>query len=392
MWTTPIFVLALSHVEPVQVKPEVETRTRFERRTDRDFRGAQADNQSDLHSRIRLGVSWKSGSKWSGLLQAQYAHTETWNRTRNRSTEASDLYQAFAALKENGSTLTIGRQKINVGSERLIGSLEWANVGRTFDAARFQTPQWDIFAGRIGVQASRPRNARLAAATYTWRGGSTSLILKQDRTAGGHVGHTTLAHTWKRKVSNWELDAEGAIQFGRFEGKDQRAWAVHVQASAPLSPKTRGTIEFNAASGGNSATQNRTFDNLYPTNHKFYGLMDLHAWKNMEMVAAGLSHSVSKNLELRGRIATSALRDPRDGWYGAGGGLNRSGSVVFRDATGLSGRDLGREIDLEAIWKPSKREVIQGGIAVFQPGTFAKKLSGDSKRQVWFYVQYGTRF
>ena len=51
-----------------------------------------------------------------------------------------DLNQAFARYHANdgGTTITAGRQRINHGSQRLLGGVAWRNNEQTFDAVRLQ--------------------------------------------------------------------------------------------------------------------------------------------------------------------------------------------------------------------------------------------------------------
>lgn len=366
-------------------------RTRFERRVDRDFQEANNDNRSDLHQRLRVGFNVNLTKKVAANVQYQYAHTLTWSKAKNFSDENSDLFVANAQFKEDAGTFTVGRQRINLGSERLVGSLEWVNAGRSYDAARFENKTWDVFFGRIGVQNVRPRYVRLAAASNKNALGTTSLIFKHDKTTAGNVDLTTLAHAYRKQFRNYELDAEGALQFGRNAGKDQEAWAIHAQANVPLDSKTKVSLEVNSASGGSSGNTIRTFDNLYPTNHKFYGLMDLHAWKNVDMLALGLTHSPSKSIDVKARAASSRLHDAKDAWYGAAGGPNRHSGGPFIDPTGNSGKEIGEEVDLEVVWRRNPKQALSAGFGVFFPGKFVKKEAGDDRQQVFGFVMFSLK-
>src|SRR5262249_3944731 len=150
---------------------------------------------------------------------------------------------------------------------------------------------------------------------------------------------TTLSHWYNRKCGEWTFDVEGAVQFGRNQGKDQRAWAVHAAVWHPLGPKTKGFLECNAASGGGNADTVFTFDNLYPTNHKFYGSMDLQSWRNMNELAAGVVHQFDPKTDAKAHWHSFTLRDAADAWYGAGGAPNKGAFGDFADPTGLSGRN-----------------------------------------------------
>lgn len=392
MLTLPIaYDLATQAVAP-QVKFEAEARLRFERRLDRDFNEVRSDNRSDFLQRYRVGLRWTGDGPWSGVLQYQFAHNQAWTRQRNGSDESGDISLANFQWKQDGQTITVGRQRIILGSERLIGALEWVNTGRGFDAARYQNADWDIFAGRVGLQHPLPGAARVGAASYRSQWGQSSLIYKHDKSAAGSINIWTLAHAYRRMYGEIEFDFEGAYQFGNNLGRTHQAWAYHLQVAKNLDANNHLQLEWNAASGGPSTGTSRTFDNLYPTNHKFYGVMDLFAWRNMNQAQLTYTHKPRKDLDIKARLSTAWLQDARDAWYQANGRPNAGPAGAFRDPAGLSGRNLGWEFDLEANWRRNPRESVSAGLGVFNPGGFVKKLAADDRAQVFFFVQYGIRF
>jgi hypothetical protein len=374
------------------VKPNLEIRQRFERRIDRDFNSGNRDNRSELLSRLRLGADFTLNQDWKATLQYQYAHTEAWAPPRNYSAWTSDAYQAFAETKSNGAVLTLGRQRLLLGSQRLIGSLEWANTGRTFDAVRIRKGPWDAWAGKIGVANPKPRDARVAGLTNTNRMGLSSIIFKHDKSAAGNLDITTLNHIWSAVRGNDGFDVEGALQTGRNGSRDQQAWAFHARATRRFASATSGFAEFNAASGGSDASKVKTFDNLYPTNHDKYGIMDLQAWKNMSEFALGFEHSPGMGVLLRGSWHAFTLQDAKDAWYGAGGNPNKGSFGAFVDPTGTSGKEVGQELDLETIWSPRKDTTFQAGLGLFIPGKFVKNLSGTDDQQFWGFVSFQRKF
>lgn len=388
-------VLSAPATEAIQhrVQIEGEYRARIERRLDKDFNDATRDNRADLVQRVRVAAKLTCKGAWSGYAQLQYAHNLSWTPTVNGSDESLDLLQLYAKRSEKGETLTIGRQKINFGSERLIGSLEWVNRSRSFDGIRFQNTHFDAFAALIGVQNLQPQKVRLFGLSAPSSAGTTSLIFKHDEVGVADTDIFTLSHAVKRSFSGVDFDFEGAGQFGRAGGKDVQAWALHLQATKVLSKTSRLSAEWNGASGGRaSGDKVRTFDNLYPTNHKFYGLMDMHAWKNLSQLSLAYSTKPRTNLELKFRVANSWLQDSRDAWYGASGVPNKHGAAAFVDPTGASGRDLGIEWDFETIWTRSAKETVSAGVGLYQPGRFVKLQTGRNQAQLFGYLQYSVKF
>jgi hypothetical protein len=365
--------MPLFHLPPfdiTSVRPYVEMRERLESRTGRD----------DILTRIRVGANSQLSPKLTAELQYQFAY--------ERSTTHSDVSLAYLQLKAEGSAWTVGRQKIAIGNQRLIGPLEWSNVARSFDGVRVKANGWDLWAAKVGLSYPLPRDARLAAASYASTYGLSSLIADWD----GAQDIYTFDHLYDRKVNRWRMDFEGALQGGRNAGRRHEAWAVHGRAAYDLSVRHSLFIEANAASGGGTGNVSRTFNNLFPTNHPFYGIMDLQGWKNMNELALGLDLKARNDLLVRASWHGFSLRDSSDAWYGAGGAPNRFAGGTYVDPTGTSGRDVGNEIDLEAAWTVNKAFTLSGGVATFNPGTFVRKLSGNGDRQYWGFLQAQYRF
>lgn len=380
--------------EQIQLKlsPTFEMRERYERRVDRDFRSNVNDNRSDAFSRVRGGFDWKLGTKWSGSVQLQYAHDAIWTLKKNFSTDFRDMTLGFVAYKTDTGTLTLGRQKIAIGSERLIGPLEWSNFSQVFDGVRFQTPQLDVFAFSVGLAVPNKYDARAVGANYKSNLGETLGVFKHDKTATGKTDVATIAHHWMRKAQKMSYDIEAAIQFGKQSGATVEAWAWHSRAAYQATPKVSIYGEVNAASGGNG-TKVRTFDNLYPTNHKFYGSMDMQSWKNMNELEVGVEYKPKSDLDMKLHWHGLGLRDAKDGWYGALGGLNPRVGGTFIDATGASGREVGHEVDFDVTYRMDKQWTVMSGVGIFNPGRFVKALNGGvANTQLWGYLSVQFKF
>lgn len=376
----------------LKLKPTGEYRVRFERRQDRDFDAAARDNRSDLLQRIRVGADWHLGSLWSGSVQYQYSHDLVQTPRRNFSDDGSYLMLLEAKWKHKGRTVTVGRQKINFGSDRLVAVSDWSNTSRSFDGLRYQDSKWDAFAVRIGAQQDPPPNARIVGAGHKWRHGTTALIFKRDSVAAGAVNLWTLDHMMSGKLGTWSWDGELALQTGRNLGLDHEAWAMHLGAGTSLSKASQVYVELNAASGGSTPTKVRTFDALFGSNHKFYGIMDLFGLRNINQWQATITHSLGGGKELKLRSSYNTLRDNRDFWYASSGRPNNGPNGAFRDVSGSSGNEIGWEFDLEGFWKLDARQTLGAGIGCFVPGRFIKSQTNQSRTQVFFYASYTFRY
>jgi hypothetical protein len=182
---------------------------------------------------------------------------------------------------------------------------------------------------------------------------------------------------------------EAAGQFGHRGADDHEAYAwaaiLGYTFSGPYKPAVR--LEWDGASGDAEPRDGRSreFDNLFPTNHPYYGYADLLGWRNMKALRATVTlvprtgHQVSLDLH------HLQVREARGAWKDA------SGAVVGQDATGRSGRAIGDEFDLLYRF-PLKKDLLGlVGYSAFLPGRFAETVRGKGT-QSFAYAQVQFKF
>lgn len=371
-----------------------DLRERVEDHQNPTFYGDSGKNYENLYSRLRLGLDFDSKAKLGARLEYQVAGDLIWSQNGNSNTNNSDILLAYVDYSTGGVTGIGGRQKLELGQQRLIGSTEWLNLSRSFDAGRIESGQWDAWAGRLGVANNKPETARIEALGHTDKNwGTTTFIAKHDLGAVSGIDIQALDHLVAHDFGKVTVDAEGAVENGSSNGKDLRAWAWHLRASRPILPKTTLRLEANAASGGGNATTTRTFDNLYPSNHDLYGLADLVGWKNMNDYAIKIENHSFKSLTLSAEAHAFSLRDASDAWYNAVGAVNTGAGGAFKDPTGASGRNLGSEFDLLASYNMKSCGTLTAGVAMFDPAAFEQSVAGlGTNRLLYGFLQYGVKF
>ncbi len=169
---------------------------------------------------------------------------------------------------------------------------------------------------------------------------------------------------------------------------DHRAYAIHAELGRSWEKSAffpRLAIEYNEASGDRNPTDthNDAFLNLFPTNHKFYGYMDVLGWKNMKDLAATLrfkpfakaGSSLRKSI-LRLAYDWLSLKTTQDLWYRANA-ITAVATPAAAIRTGLPS-DLGREFDVTWTWSPSPPYEILLGYSYFWTGDYlpAARISG----------------
>ena len=350
--------------------------------------------------------------------------------------DAFDLRQGYLEIgnvKDFPLTLKIGRQILAYGDERLVGSFDWNNIGRTFDAVklRWEEKKWslDAFASTVVVPTrSKYNQSDFANGNETDRGqifsglyfSTTALPFqttdvyafhlheetgpKYQPLALGDTNFVTLGLRVKSKPGVFhhapapapdgksvadgksapppppaplplglDYDGEFAFQTGKVRGLDLTAFAVHAGLGytfeAPWTPRLG--VEYNYATGDtNPADGNlETFQNLFPTNHKFYGFMDVFSWQNMHNPAISLKVAPCKKVTAQLDFHGFWLATNEDVWYRANGTTAvRPLNTLARNAD----KYAGSELDFTVTYKPLKQLSFLAGYSHFFAGTYLK--------------------
>lgn len=395
-----------------------------------DFSDATPDNNYWLF-REKLHLGWKPCAWFSAFAEARDSSTVFDKRTPEPEEDVFDLHQAWVALgdpKQFPITLKVGRQELSYGDERLVGAFDWNNIGRVFDAAKLRFEReafWvDAFAGRVVLANDGHFNV---ANDYDWFWGayasSRSLVPKQETQLyflARNTGHDSPTATTGRpqaggpgardiytvglrikslpgQFGGWDYEAELAGQFGNFfdAGLGQRleheAFAAHLAGGytwTQCQTAPRLGLEYNYGSGDSHPAdgRHRTFENLFPTNHKFYGYMDFFSWQNLHNVRLAASIKLAKGVTLTADHHFFWLAETQDFFYAANGLPRRTGG--YGRAPG-NDSFVGSEINLVATVALKSLGALQAGYGHFFRGDYVRQsLAATGSRDAdWFYLQ-----
>jgi hypothetical protein len=398
-----------------------------------DFSQTTPDNNYWL-LREKIHVGYKPVSWLNIFAEGRDSSTFSDKRTPEPEEDSIDLHQAFIGLgdpKQFPVTAKIGRQELSYGDERLVGGFDWNNIGRVFDAAklRFENDTlWvDAFAGRVVLANDGEFNV---ANDYDWFSGvyaSTKTIIPKQETqlyflarntgaqsptattgspqAGGPTARDiyTVGLRFKSlpgQFGGWDYDAELAGQFGNYfepsltNNLDHQAFAAHVAGGYTWKDSCcapRLGLEYNFASGDNNPTDgtHSTFENLFPTNHKFYGFMDFVSWQNIHNVRLTSSVKPAKGLTLTADYHLFWLADTQDYFYGASGAARKTGGYGLKPANDSF---VGSELDLIATYAVRPYATAQVGYGHFFVGDYVKQSLAATQDADWFYAQLTFNF
>lgn len=366
---------------------DFEEKMRYEIRENNFDFNSGVDSLTDdswLLQRVRLGALIKPTPWLSIYAQGQDAREIDSDRPNvvgqlgAEGDDTFDLLEGWLMLGQptEGFSFKVGRQKLSYGDQRLVGPLEWLNTSRTFDAAKihFAAQSWslDLFTSSVVTFEDNKFNEsdwfggdgrdQIFSGAYlatTW----VPVNLTTDfyafhlgkNTPGGSSSFVTLGTLWKgdpKKLGGFYYTTEMAVQFGEVADKDLAAFAGHWKAGYQFagSWKPNVGLQYNYATGDKEATDGDvgTFQNLFPTNHLFYGFMDTTGWINMHNPQFNLSVQPTEKLKLALDYHLYWNATSNDAWYRV------NGVTQVRDVSPGADRFRGSELDLTIAYKHNK--------------------------------------
>lgn len=345
------------------------------------------------------------------------------------------VHQAFLELRDIETTaysayLRAGRQEMYYGEHRLVDSSRWSNLIQTYEGVRARYTDACVDVNAFLVQPDyyqRIRGNEVVTGPQrrlerVWFYGLYSTFfnlkptdydfyflgqndLNDHRTfptevvsEEGNYGTTdryTVGTRWRgpiwkeKECGTLAYDFETAYQFGQRAGDEIEAYMVHgdinYQWDHPWKPKL--TFLGNLASGDRhfGDGEYNTFNPLYGSTHGPYGIIDFVRLQNLRELAVTATVEPCKKWYFDVEAHDFWLDSKTDAWY------STSGSVVERDTSGHSGREIGKELDFIARYEVNKFNELEAGAAYFKPGEFARN-TGHPDSAHWFYVQWTYNF
>jgi len=255
---------------------------------------------SFIGNRARLNLNYND-TKLKIKLSIQNVHT--WGDAATTTVSSKNGVTAFEAWAEYSFTdkwsSKIGRQSLSYDNQRVIGALDWANQGRSFDAALIKykgaKSQLDL-----GFTLNADSEAKVAPATpyatdifkdmqYAWYHatvknlGVSLLVLNVGKeylktpTEVGLSYFQTFGTYGKYGGAKLGVDYSLYGQTGKVGNNTVSAWEAALNVGYAFSPKFKATAGYEFLSGkdqGSTSTMVKSFAPIFGTNHAFNGFMD----------------------------------------------------------------------------------------------------------------------
>ncbi len=389
-----------------------EERTRWEEKDGVNF-GKSVDQQ-DMLSRLRIGadftpVKWFTISAMGQDVRAPFYGAGAPNTLR----DSMDLHEGYVRLlgdRKTGFGGEFGREMLNFGEGRLIGTPQWSNVSRTYDTGRLyyrtaKTRLEVLMVSPVKVLSDKFNVPDLGERIWgmydtfgsVWRGLSVDVyaLRHSQNKIGGWTGAGTLGtNTFGGRgygplPGKFTYSVEGVGQTGHLGLLDQRAWAgfANISHQTTLFGKPLGmSAEYKLASGtGKGQTDSSTFDQLAAANHDKFGHMDLFGWRNLRTFKSLESLNVAKTLVLNVMYTDHWLDSAYDSLY------NSSGAVISTSKTGSAGTGVGQELDAFVTYQRGAH-LFGVGFGHFFKGEFVQQTTKDiNPRYFYVFQQYSFR-
>lgn len=409
---------------------DVQEKMRFEiRENNFDFDSSVNGPQdaSWLLQRFRLGLGYDVNSWLKLYVQGQDIREIGGSRPNEVGVAAAEGDDVFDVLKayiqigniKNGLSSTIGRQFLSYGDQRLVGPLEWLNSARTFDAVklRYAAEKWslDAFVSSPVVfrdhmwNQSNFLNQEDSLNDYFSGIYFSSLLVPFNKTTDFYVFHKrddgdasfgarrgdtsflTFGTLWKgdpAKLGGWDYETEMAYQTGEVSGRNLSAFAGHWGigynwVKHPWKPRVGLQYNYSPGDGDPNDGDLGTFQNLYPTNHLFYGFMDTTGWINMHNPQLNISFQPSAKLKVMLDYHLYWMDNTADAWRRVNG---VTAVRPVNAAAHAAGNFRGQEIDLTAFYKINAHVGLQAGYSLFIAGDYLAD-TGASDNAHFAYLQ-----
>ncbi|MEN8193621.1 MAG: alginate export family protein [Bacteroidota bacterium] len=375
-----IIFLSISSIilaqDKVNVNAQIRPRLNI---NDNDF---NSDTGTDTYTelRTRLGVKFMPMEDLVGFVQIQDSRVFGTEPNTLTDTKNLDLHQGYFDIKKIFNlpfNFKVGRMELAYGPQRLIGSVGWHNVGRSFDGGVLQlaTKLLDIdFIGARTVETDTTKQNLFGAYGNLKLLKNHKLqpfVITETGTIENPTERYTLGLYLAGKLLGFSYEVEGAYQMGtQSAGVDiaanMLALNLNYTLNISLKPSIGAGVDYLSGDDGSDATKYKVFNTLYATNHKYYGFMDY--FLNIPKHTFGLGL-----MDIHGKASMTPFKKFKLAL--AYHIFNANADYTL--ASGSTSTSFGSELDLTLTYAYSKLVKFVGGFSFFTPGDIFKEKKGE---------------
>ncbi len=320
-----------------------------------------------------------------------------------------DLRQGFLDVHFSSGNiplhLSAGRRELKFGSERVLGISDWTNNSRTYDgffATVGKSSTLTLFS--TSVVATHPTSLDRHGAGLTFHGGYGTVTavpkariypfvivraLPRVTTPEKHVGseaETTFGIEAEGSLpGNFTYQINGDLQRGSYANDSIHAGEsfgklAYMLREKPWSPRIG--VEYDYATGNAHRGTGRisTYDQLYPSNHNAFGLVDLFGFQNIRQERLNLDLRPAKKLTFLFQGEFLNLVQKRDNLYSL-----TAATAIAAPAAGFRGDQIGEEVDGSAKYLLSSSAILNVGLGHLFPGTVLTETNHGAPETLGYF-------
>lgn len=294
-----------------------------------------------------------------------------------------EFYQAYLKYRVvKNLDLKLGRQALSYGDELIIGSLNWANNARSFDAAKLvyeqENYQIDLFYSKIsdnetpfsegddinfyGLYTNFDKFAHLI---------DLYLLHYKDSSLESTLEVNTFGTRIEGDLSSFRYHGEFTLQEGRNLGDD--AYQSDIELSYDLK-KSSYFVQY--------ALAGKNYRQLFPTAHKFFGYADKFGRRNIQQIALGAKFNLTDNAHILAKYMNFKRADKNAPSF-------RINGVADWGNEGSS-KNIGDEIDVVFDYLAKNNIGYQVGVSYFIPHGYMKAQSNNKDTTfAYFHISAG---
>jgi hypothetical protein len=380
------FFVSTNIAQTFDVGAQLRTRGQFD---GKDFNSdTDPFGYTELRSRINLSIEADRGI--SGFFQIQDSRIYGTEPSTLADTKNLDLHQGYIKVNKIFGLpfdVKFGRQEVALANQRLIGSVGWHPVGRSFDGSivTLRLKKADIHF--LGFQVNESLNfgdtldvtfGGVWAELELIKNYKTDFFALNQSVWGTDQTLWTLGLYAKGNHGGFSHEIEFAYQMGdNGTGLDYAAMMFAYNAAykvnSKLNPVVSAGVDYIGGDDDPTDDKIKTFNTLYATNHKFYGHMDYFLNLPVNTYGVGL-------MDIHAKLSIMPWKKIKLGFNGH----MFNSAEDFTLADGSTSKDFGIELDFYAALKYSKNLTFQGGVSIFSPGDIFKQLRGEDSA-LWVY-------
>jgi hypothetical protein len=368
-------------------------------------------------TRVYGGLTVRPISYLTGYLQFIDAHALGLpvNSVAAIQRDVFDLRQGHLEYHNEDNTFRLyaGRKELRYGSERVVGISDFTNVSRSWDGFfghfgnRTDKNNVDVFSS--SVVSVHPTSLDTHGAGLTFHGAYGTIgswipnavlqpfvllkalprVKSQQGTYGSEVETTFGAETEGRLPAGFDYDILGDLQRGSYANDSIRSGAGIAKVAylfnfVPWKPRLGG--EYDYATGNSHQDPNRisTYDQLYPSDHNAFGLVDLFGFQNIKEQRVNLDLGPTRNLTLLFQGEALGVASRFDGVYNSGGT-----ATVQAPARGFATSSIGDGFDTSAKYVFHNYWIVNSGLGHFFPGSL---MSANNHGAPLTYSYFGITY